>query len=236
MITLVPVGGLGNRMWSIASAWALAYQCQTTLRILWFKDAGLNCSFKELFSLANLPKNISLEEASPYFLATLDRPRRKNLNIPRLFQKLQFADCIYEEDPRLSIENQFDFVRWATNRNVYIATYKRFFFDHNPQQIYKELFTLTPNIDRMTQTITQNFSPHTLGIHIRRTDHIVAIRQSPTQLFINRMQQAIDEEEATTFYVASDDTAVKEELKRHFGKRILTTELDLSRKIGRAHV
>lgn len=40
MITLVPSGGLGNRMRAIASGIALAEAANTPLRIVWFQDWG----------------------------------------------------------------------------------------------------------------------------------------------------------------------------------------------------
>lgn len=40
MITLVPVGGLANRMKAIDAAIALAQKVSTELRIIWYKDQG----------------------------------------------------------------------------------------------------------------------------------------------------------------------------------------------------
>ena len=48
-LTLVPVGGLANRMRAIVSAAALTGETGHTLHVVWFKDAGLNCRFDELF-------------------------------------------------------------------------------------------------------------------------------------------------------------------------------------------
>ena len=48
-ITLVPVGGLANRMKAMDAAYHLAKSCQSQLRVIWFKDQGLNCRFDQLF-------------------------------------------------------------------------------------------------------------------------------------------------------------------------------------------
>ena len=48
MLTLIPIGGLANRLRSIASGVALARDYGQTLHIYWFKDAGLNCRFDDL--------------------------------------------------------------------------------------------------------------------------------------------------------------------------------------------
>jgi hypothetical protein len=63
MITLVPVGGLANRMKAIDSAIALAREVNTGLQIIWYKDQGLNCRFDELFQQIHVD-NIRLKEAS----------------------------------------------------------------------------------------------------------------------------------------------------------------------------
>ena len=41
MLTLIPIGGLANRLRSIASGVALARDYGQTLHIYWFKDAGV---------------------------------------------------------------------------------------------------------------------------------------------------------------------------------------------------
>ena len=54
---------------------------------------------------------------------------------------------------------------------------------------------------------------HTVGVHVRRTDHAEAIANSPLTLFIERMEQELAADQETTFFVATDDAGVKEELR-----------------------
>lgn len=48
-ITFVPVGGLANRMRSIASVITLAQQTKSYVNIIWFQDWALHAPFHKLF-------------------------------------------------------------------------------------------------------------------------------------------------------------------------------------------
>jgi hypothetical protein len=49
MITLVPIGGLCNKMRAIASAYALACKLQVQLKVIWINNADLGANFADLF-------------------------------------------------------------------------------------------------------------------------------------------------------------------------------------------
>ena len=61
-----------------------------------------------------------------------------------------------------------------------------------------------------------------IGIHIRRRDNVRSIQKSPTRLFIQAIQQTLDINPQTRFYLASDDEKEKEYLSqmREFYKKI----------------
>lgn len=221
MITLLPLGGLANRMRSIASGVSLARKYNSRLRIIWIKDAGLNCAFSELFHKWHLP-DIRLKEASLTDRILYDRPRPRNMRIPQYFQRLLFDDRLYDEHKERFIDRAFDYDRWLTeNRKVYIATCYPFF--DAPDTIYKELFVPTDEIEQLITPYTSQFTAHTVGIHIRRTDNVESIRQSPIGLFIEAMEQEVQAFPDTVFFVASDSEEEKSVLKRRFGKRIITS-------------
>ena len=54
-----------------------------------------------------------------------------------------------------------------------------------------------------------------IGVHIRRTDHVESIENSPTELFYSKMN-SIMEECNTIFYVATDDQTVLDEISKSF--------------------
>lgn len=60
-----------------------------------------------------------------------------------------------------------------------------------------------------------------IGIHIRRTDHSTAIAHSKLETFILMIQERLQENPNTRFFLATDDNEVERELKKTFGDRIV---------------
>ena len=218
-ITLVPVGGLANRMKAIDAAVGLAQEANARLHIIWFKDKGLNCRFDQLFRSLEL-KDVTLKEASWTDKFIFDRPRRKNFHLPRLFQRVLFDDCIYEHEATQRFYRKFDFLSWAQGKNVYIASCV-YFHPQTMRPLFR-IFQPIEKIQEQVRTFTDSFSRPTMGIHIRRTDNIASISQSPTELFIEKMREEIGKDEDCQFYVATDSEEEKKRLKDIFGERILT--------------
>lgn len=219
-ITLIPVGGLANRMKAIDSAVALAKDAQADLRVIWFKDQGLNCRFDELFEPLRLP-GVTVKESTLADLLLYDRPRKKNFYIPRLFQKLLFDGCIYENEATQLFYKQFDFRSWAQNRLVYIASCV-YFYPQTDRKLFS-IFRPKASLQQKIDEVCSCFGKHTLGVHIRRTDNVASISQSPTELFISRIKEEIARDEEAAFYLATDSEEDKERLKRQFGNRIITS-------------
>ena len=88
-ITLVPVGGLANRMRAIASAVELSRICNCGLNVYWFRDKGLNAHFRDVFC-AMEDDRIRIIEENFFNKVLFDRPRKHNLWIPLLPQKFIF--------------------------------------------------------------------------------------------------------------------------------------------------
>jgi len=220
MITLVPTGGLGNRMRAIASAIALAERAKTKLRIIWFQDWGLGCNFNELFStLRHQEIEIELKEASFFDKYLHDRPRIKNFFIPYLFEKIQFDACLYEKEVTTNFFHHFDFLSWCQGRNVYVVSCISFFPSKLPRGAF-DVFRPVPELLERINKTGRSFPTSVVGVHIRRTDNKTAIADSPIEIFIQRMHQ---EDKAISFYLATDSEEVKQEMKQEFGNRIITS-------------
>lgn len=218
-ILLVPVGGLANRMKAIDSAVALRERTNSDLHIVWFRDSGLNCRFDQLFERIDIP-GVTVTEATFPDLLRYDRPRRKNLFLPRLFQQWQFDSRIYEMQTLQLFYNNFDFYNWAANRNVYIAAFVYFYpapKDWDCFSIFKPL----PDLAQEIESRRAGFGTNTIGVHIRRTDNAISIAQSPTHLFINRMEKELEQNNDTTFYLATDSEEEKAFIIERFGEKIL---------------
>ena len=220
MMTLVPVGGLANRMKAIDAAVALAQEAHTSLRIIWFKDFGLNCRFDQLFEpLAQ--KGVTIKEATWIDKLIYDRPRRKNFYLPRLFQRILFDTCIYEKEATQLFYRHFDFLSWVRDKKNYIASCV-YFYPQTKRPLFN-IFQPCPEIQEQIDACCQSFTSSTIGIHIRRTDNVGSITHSPTHLFIERMHEEINKNEKCLFYLATDSEEEKEQLKSIFGKRLITS-------------
>lgn len=212
---------MANRMRVIASGVTLARRYGHRLRIIWYKDFGLNCRFDQLFEPIQA-SDITLKEAGWLDKILLDRPRKKNFYIPRLFHKMLFNDGLYEDDDKaIFVDQAFDYATWLrVNRSVYIATC--YPFQDIPHGLYRELFVPVPPLAERVEGYASRFSSHPVGVHIRRTDNAVAIAKSPLSLFIEAMETEVAAHPDTIFFVASDSEEVKNTLEERFKGRILT--------------
>lgn len=217
----VPVGGLANRMRAMASACTLAKKVGEAVSVVWFKDRALNAPFDALFQPVDWD-GLSVREAAFYDYWTFDRPRKKNLFIPRFFQRILFDDCLYEKQITQLCKQNFDFGRWARQGEVYLASYSD--FQKYDYALLRKLFVPRQDMDREIVSFTRRFSPHTVGIHIRRTDNAASIRQSPTRLFVEAVDAEIEKNPDTVIFLATDSEAVKNEIRSRYGDRVLTAK------------
>ncbi len=169
----------------------------------------------------------SLREATIADLLLYDRPRKKNLYIPRLYQSLHFDQVLYEQEATELFYNHFDFAAWSRNRNVYLASCV-YFHQRTHGQCF-ELFKPTELLQQKIDYITRPFTNPTYGVHIRRTDNTTSIMESPTELFIQRIKEEISLQPEIQFYLATDSEEDKKELLSIFGRRIHTSPYAASR-------
>lgn len=220
-MTFIPVGGLANRMRAVSSAVTLAQKTNTIIDIVWFQDWALHAPFKTLFCPINI-QNTHLREATLTDHILYDRPRKRNMNIPLLFQKILFKTCLYEKSITPLCKQQFDFEHWIQQGNVYMASYTNF-LDYS-YDLLRQLFIPLPPIQVRIDQLCQQFSPYTLGVHIRRTDNTASIKQNPIELFFAAIDKEINLNVDVSIYLATDDESVKQMLQKRYGKRLIFAE------------
>lgn len=226
-ITFVPVGGLANRMRAMASALTLAHQTDSKLEVTWFPTWDLYAPFDSLF-LPIDESGISLRNASIWDKLTLDRPRKKNLHIPRLYQCFAFNGTKYERSFYSLIQQKFDFNEWVVlNRKVYMASYHAF-YPYELPLIGKMFVPIQFIKDRIDDICTQ-FVDNAIGVHIRRTDNIASIQQSPLELFYEKVDYELDRDEKSMVYLATDSEEVKNQMRQRYGKRVISSSVPANR-------
>ena len=211
-ITLIPVGGLGNRMRVIESGIRLSKEGHSKLKIIWFRDADLKCRFDHLFCPIE-DDIIQVKEASlkDYIY---DRPRLKNLFFPFLTEKILFDHCIYEKQSCFN-NDKINYRAIAEKKNIYIASFMPFYV--NRKDNFYRMFNPIPELQAKIEKETALFSNNTIGVQIRRGDNSTSTELSPTALFVEKMNQEKD----ALFYLTTDSDKEKETLSKLFEGRIL---------------
>lgn len=133
-ITFVPVGGLANRMKSVNSAMALARKSNATLEIIWFTGWELNCPFHQLFAPIG-GNGVTVKEATRLDYLIHDRPRRKNLYVPRIFQRFLFDKAMYESETAEHALKKSDFTVWCNMETHYIAAFCDFCVEEGSRKL-----------------------------------------------------------------------------------------------------
>jgi len=227
-ITLIPYGGLANRMKAIESVLHLIDNTSLQTTAIWFKDNGLNCRFDDLFCPIKTDR-FKLREAAASDYLLYDRPRKKNAYLPAVFQQMQFDGRLRDDEVTQLLYKQFDFRQWAlSHRKSYISACVLFYENHGSKLF--DAFVPLPALQARIDLICESFTSHTVGIHIRRTDNVEAINGSPTELFVQRMREELQLYPETKFYVASDSRLEKNRMITAFGDRIIVLpDVDTSR-------
>lgn len=220
-ITLVPQAGLCNRINAIVSAFALCEaRPDVRINIYWEKLKDCYANFDDLFQ----PIDTDRIKLYPLKKFSLCPARKRNLYIPFILRKSSY-------------ENQYNggeiynspLEEWIDGKkNIYITSSNRFCVERKFDQIGK-IFKPTAEIEKTIESVTSQYGEHTVGVHIRRTDNAAAIKNSPMEMYYKEMDEVLENEPQTKFYIASDDECVKSMIKKKYGNSIITHEWTLER-------
>lgn len=220
-ITLVPYAGLCNRLNAIASA--LAYKDKypdTELTILWQKRRHCNCRFKDLFK--QLP--LQYTPVKELILQFKDIPGAPyNLNLPQKFRHLWYDYSFLPSDSA----DEFDELT-KDKRRIYVYKDNRFCREVISHSLAK-IFVPTDELQSRIDEITKDWNGKVVGLHIRRTDNVASIKNSPMEYFYEVIEKELMKDSEIRFYVATDDEGVKNDLRSRYGVRIITIPLCLKR-------
>ena len=222
-LTLVPEGGLCNRIFAIISTINFAKEHNLQLTVIWFKDWGMGAGFHDLFTLSSAVENVIIKDAGFMDFFKYAKPIKRNLFLPKLYQKLKFDTVYFWYKEQVPVE-QWYYSNVKANK-FYLYTCRKFYESGEFLNALSPINSIQKKINKRLNLL----SPNTIGIHIRRADHTVAMIQSPLSAFIRKMQQEIAINPETDFYVASDSQEEKKTLVDSFGNRIITVVNNLKR-------
>jgi len=243
ILEIVPYGGLCNRMRVIASARDIAQQKNYELRIYWEVNKDCNALFNELFQPINKEILTILPVRARDILHL--RPRRKNFYLPTLWRLLRWDIKKYSYNTSTTHtgywHTYFDRQRRKATlklkpssidiKETLVPGKNLIFTCYNLTPTYncKDLFIPHKEIADQIKARTAFFAQQTIGLHIRRTDHVSSIAHSPIELFYKKIDQALRDNPKVKFFLATDAETVKEDLKTRYPSAILSNKLSLTR-------
>lgn len=224
-LTLIPIGGLANRLYAITSAIAFCEDHDIDLKVVWFKDWGMGADFHALFELAGNHPHVEIVDAT-WKDYIYDRPRKRNFWLPYLYQLFAFEKRFYEKQlyDQFSIQDLLD--AFNTSCCIYLV-HCNMFYKSGFSQIIIPKFRIEQRIKARLSSI--KYLGYLVGVHIRRTDNIDSILKSPLSLFIEKMDKCLNENPNTIFYVASDALNEKKQLLDRYGNHVITDMSETSR-------
>jgi len=222
------MGGLGNRMRLIASGLWLQQLFPGRMIGFWEPNHVLNCPYHLLFEnidgLEMLPKNKKYR-----FVSSSNQHSFIKKQVANSINKLLGVDyCLEEKDFfNLIWPGKLDIVEVKRDhQRIYFKTFEGF---GDNEAEFKKLKPVA-ELQHIINDVTAGFTPATIGVQIRRTDHLVSIENSPSELFVANMKAEMEADENTRFFLCTDDVQVENELKNIFGNRIITYPKELSRQ------
>ena len=215
MMIVEPCAGLGNRLLGLASAYAVAQRLNRELVVVWKREVGCNIKASDLFDLPMQVVEISENGLKKEPVAQLlgDRTKKKWRGKASLFLECEDVERILKEQ---GYEGLF-----AVLQKEPVVYFKTFGPVCEVNADTYRFLKPAPAILEKGKTLFARLDSHTVGVHVRRTDHTDAIANSPLSLFIERMQQELAADEKTTFFVATDEASVKEELREALADKML---------------
>ncbi len=226
-LILEPQGGLANRMRVIASGLWLGRITGNLVTVVWTLNKGLNSPFEKLFEPIENCIITSRRLPFYFFRSEYKKPPIKKVLI-RLINTLFAYNYIIIEDPGVILlqERRLDFSDFRENlKTPYFRTCEEF----GDNTLEFNNFIPVPEIQQRIDLQCSRFTPKTIGLHIRRTDHEIAIRNSPVELFINRIKNDLEKDPDINYFLSTDDAETESQIRSLFGDKIMTIDKEYTR-------
>lgn len=222
MITLKPNGGLCNRLRMIDSGIVLSRDIRQPLKVLWMLTPELNCSYYDLFEDS---EQFQVVDTEPSRWDKMPLPGKLKFILDYSLVRIRHQQVVFQSRLDRLKDQQYDFTQFKQSKSVYITGCSRFF---RHERCYQPFVPIKPIRD-VIDAYTQQYTSHTIGIHIRRTDHQLAISSSPDQGFIDAMNAEVEKRSDTRFFLASDSPEVNDCFTTLFADRIIWHQKEYSR-------
>jgi len=212
-----PYGGLANRMRVISSLLWLKSKFNAELKVIWLANDELNANYLDLFQIH--PDFEVMEELGKYnYIKTSNQKNSIMKRLAKFINNLIGVDyCVYDSDIYKGVDDILEII--SHNSVIFFNTCEEIYqFDEGLRSI-KIKSELVSRLDNISSNL--NFDQDIIGVHIRRTDHNIAIKISPLFLFENILEKEFDENPNTRAYIASDDLEIINHFKENYKNKVV---------------
>lgn len=220
-IVLNPIGGLANRMRSIVAGLTLARESGRDYEVVWAVNEELAAKMDDIFMLPeDLNSKIIYPSALSYKLK-YSIPRRKNLYITALtlrrYSKVFFdAQHPLSEMMKHSDTPLREIARDPDMDTIFVQSGT--IYHPLDKELYRSIFKLNPDMQSRVDGAVELLGKDYIGLHIRRTDNIMARHYSPDSLFMDKMDEILQINPDAKFYLATDSDKTKMIFVGKYGK------------------
>lgn len=215
-------------MRAIASAVSLSKHLGRELKVIWIPDHALGCSFNQLFEPLPFIRVVQPNKITKHLYQEkqflLDKTQNKLKNQALVTSSSFYQKMIYDRvigNAEIGEIKTIDLINEVSKNCKLLLITNRHFYNSLGSNLY-EVFEPIKELQASIMERTANFNEYTIGLHIRRGDHVKSILNSPLSVFKKAIKNEIDVNSKANFYVASDSIEDKETLKKAFGSRIIT--------------
>lgn len=248
-LTLVPIGGLGQRLCAMASAVELAAGGLCNVRIAWpltpycrerFSEIFLPVDSSEIHNILqskDAGSSTASENSSP--TPQVSPSAEDDATGRVLFCEAGFCDMPSRRSnlwlPTLTRTGRFKFqtsyfrpqdtarlTHALIQGNAYVASGYQL-TKYSPLLI-RSLFHPKQFILDAADQLASTFTPKTIGVIIRRIDVRSEIQTIPLSVFTNVLDRILETDSSHTFFLSSDDHRVRRSLTQRYGSRIILRE------------
>ena len=205
MLVIIPCGGLTNRLIALLSAKVLAEHLGCPLQVVWRAQSYLNLSNYPISALFEGIDSVPLDESEPGW--GFNHHHHSPGPAPEVEARLTAGETVFLHSDSFIKPAGMDPAEFT-------------------EKIHRQFEGLKPLPE--VRARVPELPADTIGIQVRQGDHWRATRYSPIALFFRVMDWHCHGQPNLHFFLATDSPCVRRQMKRRYGRRMLTLESQTS--------
>lgn len=208
------LAGLANKLRVIESAVSLAKDMDSLVEIIWIPDWQMVAHYQELFEPSEL-FNVTDYDKFKYSRSSFSLTKYKQ-PVSNLINRYYGIDLVFNE---ADISRQVRPGHWnirsmSEGKTIYIDTCHNFYPYHYKFSWMRPVPVIAEKIWNFEERMKHQ---NCIGLHIRRTDNISSVENSPDHLFEKAIRDEIGRNPSSVFFLATDDYQTQSHFTGLFG-------------------